>query len=53
MWKENEKPAFKNDETKPVRNASESMSCPFISASGKQISVSASKYANFGLGWKI
>lgn len=40
--KENEKPAFQTDETKPVRNISASMSCPFLSASGKQISVSAS-----------
>uniref|UniRef100_K1RH48 Breast cancer type 2 susceptibility-like protein n=1 Tax=Magallana gigas TaxID=29159 RepID=K1RH48_MAGGI len=40
--KENEKPAFQTDETKPVRNISASMSCPFFSASGKQISVSAS-----------
>lgn len=40
--KENEKPAFQNDETKPVRNISASMSCPFMSASGKQVSVSAS-----------
>nr|XP_034317664.1 breast cancer type 2 susceptibility protein homolog isoform X2 [Crassostrea gigas] len=40
--KENEKPVFQNDETKPVMNSSESMSCPFLSASGKQISVSAS-----------